>query len=193
MEEELTRYRPGAPRPFALSIFGPVDVLRRPPTPDGAGLVDLALHAWNTFWYVRAVDARADVDASHFDCRIYIVVRPQSKRDRTLVEGQSEEGGRIGSVEVELGPDDGSADFALAGVAHEVFHTLGATDKYDERGKTLIPLGLAEPERRPVFPQRFVEIMAQNRPLSREVERPLATIGDVSVGPATAREIGWSR
>ena len=39
--------------------------------------------------------------------------------------------------------DADSADFALVVVAHELFHTLGAEDKYDAQGRALVPLGLA--------------------------------------------------
>ena len=46
-------------------------------------------------------------------------------------------------------------------IAHEILHTLGASDKYDLA--TLAPLypgGYAEPERDPLYPQSFAEIMA---------------------------------
>ena len=57
-------------------------------------------------------------------------------------------------------------DFALFVFAHELMHTLGATDKYDGAGAALIPSGLAEPDAVPRFPQRFVEVMARNRPVA---------------------------
>ena len=49
-------------------------------------------------------------------------------------------------------------------IAHEVLHTLGATDKYDPA--TLAPhypAGYAEPDREPRHPQVFTEIMAGRR------------------------------
>jgi hypothetical protein len=187
---ELRRYRPGAPRPIRLTFFGPVDVTAHPPKPEGDGLLDLATQSYRSWRYVSHVDGLAGVATSGFDTRLYVVVLPSSVEGRTLVEGVSEEGGRTGSVEVEMN-DVGSADFALIVVAHELFHTLGAEDKYDERGRTRIPDGLAEPDLVPMFPQRFAELMARNRPVSSTEERTPDTLDEVAVGPRTAREIGW--
>jgi hypothetical protein len=106
---------------------------------------------------------------------------------RAFVEGASEQGGRIGTVEVELGP--GTVDQALIVAAHELGHTLGASDHYVGE-HTLVPAGLAEPDLVPQIPQRFVELMARTRPTSAGEVGPEALV-DVAVGPATAREIGW--
>ena len=78
-------------------------------------------------------------------------------------------------------------------IAHEILHTLGASDKYDPA--TLAPLfpgGYAEPERQPRYPQDFAEIMAGRYPVdARSFEMP-ASLDDVLVGDATALEIGWT-
>jgi hypothetical protein len=108
-----------------------------------------------------------------------------------MVEGSSEQGGRIGMVAVDL--DDLTTDFALAVIAHELFHTLDATDKYGADGLATVPDGLAEPDLSPRYPQRFVEIMTRGRPTSPSSEKVLDTLADLAVGPATAREIGWAR
>lgn len=191
LAEEMKRHRPGAPKPFSFSFFGPVDVSAPPPTPASGGILDLAKHSWASSRYASGVDTEAGVDASAFDVRIYVVVRPPASELRQMVEGFSEQDGRIGTVQVEL--DATSADFALLVVAHELFHTLGATDKYDASGHTMIPDGLAEPRRVPMFPQRFVEIMARNRPVASNDERVAESLGELGVGPVTAREIGWLR
>jgi len=192
LQAEARRYRPGIPRPFLFAFFGPIDETALPPVPKSDGVVDLAEQSWRSWRYYGEADARAGVDAGAFDTRLYVVVRASSVEGRTLAEGRSEEGGRTGSVEMELSDTD-SADFALLAVAHELFHTLGAEDKYDERGKTRIPLGLAEPELTPQFPQRFAEIMARNRPVAPDRERPPDSLDEMAVGPVTAREIGWAR
>ena len=49
---------------------------------------------------------------------------------RSLVEGSSEFGGRVGVARIELGAS--TVDLALFVVTHELFHTLGASDKYDD-------------------------------------------------------------
>ncbi len=191
LTEELHRYRPGAPHPFAFRLFGPVDVATMPPSVQGTGWTDLAQHTFDLWRYLRPVDEAAGVDPSLFDSRIYVVVRPPTRRDRTMVEGESEEDGRIGTVRVEL--DASMADFTLFVATHELFHTLGASDKYDAHGLCQVPDGLAEPNLVPLYPQRFAEVMARNRPLSPTEEVVPASLDDLAVGPATAGEIGWAR
>ena len=77
-------------------------------------------------------------------------------------------------------------------IAHEILHTLGATDKYDPMTlQPLYPQGYAEPERNPRFPQSRAEIMAGRRALSeREAEMP-DSLDETRVGAQTAREIHW--
>lgn len=45
-------------------------------------------------------------------------------------------------------------------IAHELLHTLGATDKYGAGGRPLYPQGYAEPELPQLMPRREAEIMA---------------------------------
>ena len=45
-------------------------------------------------------------------------------------------------------------------IAHELLHTLGATDKYDAEGRPVYPQGYAEPELPQPMPRREAEIMA---------------------------------
>ncbi|MBT0964075.1 hypothetical protein [Denitromonas iodatirespirans] len=87
--------------------------------------------------------------------------------------------------------DHGSS---LMVIAHEMLHTVGATDKYDPA--TLMPRfpqGYAEPDRRPATPQSQAEVMAGRIPLSPEHAAIPVSLRYVTVGPATAAEIGWLR
>jgi hypothetical protein len=79
-------------------------------------------------------------------------------------------------------------------IAHELLHTLGATDKYDlQSDQPLYPIGYAAPDQQPLYPQEQAEIMAGRRALSpRESEMP-SSLRAVVVGPATALEIRWTR
>ena len=79
-------------------------------------------------------------------------------------------------------------------IAHELLHTLAATDKYDPASRQpRYPEGYAEPQREPRHPQVAAELMGGYIPLTpRRAEMPVS-LDDVVVGPATASEIGWSR
>jgi hypothetical protein len=188
LTEEARRHRPGAPRPFALTVVGPVDGVA-PPGIDEDGVVASAKHGMDLWQYTRDIDARAAYSPAAFDSRIYVAVRAPASRDRQMIEGDSEEGGRIGTVRVEL--DASMVDFALFVVSHELLHTLGATDKYDPAGRVVVPDGLAEPDAVPRYPQRFAEVMTRGRPVSASTEEIPASLDELAVGPGTAREIGW--
>ncbi len=76
-------------------------------------------------------------------------------------------------------------------IAHELLHTLGATDKYDETGQPIYPSGFADPYAEPRYPQDKAEIMAGRIAVSeRHAEIP-RDLGQAVIGYATAAEIGW--
>lgn len=79
-------------------------------------------------------------------------------------------------------------------IAHEILHTLGATDKYDPATLApLYPIGYAEPDLEPRFPQELTEIMAGRYALDAHNFEMPDSLDDVVVGRATAREIRWSK
>jgi hypothetical protein len=77
-------------------------------------------------------------------------------------------------------------------LAHELLHTLGATDKYEPgSGQPLAPQGLGEPDREPLYPQQYGEIMAGRIALSGDEAAMPDGLDAMVVGDLTAREIGW--
>jgi hypothetical protein len=77
-------------------------------------------------------------------------------------------------------------------IAHELLHTVGASDKYDPADdRPLYPDGYADPQQDPLYPQERTEVMAGRRMVSeREWEMPSGLRG-VVVGARTATEIHW--
>jgi hypothetical protein len=79
-------------------------------------------------------------------------------------------------------------------LAHELLHTLRATDKYALGSNApLYPHGYAAPEARPLLPQTKAELMAGRIPLDEQRAEMPASLREVVIGPATALEIGWQR
>lgn len=77
-------------------------------------------------------------------------------------------------------------------IAHELMHTLGATDKYDfATNQPRFPDGFAEPDRSPRYPQDFAELMAGRIPRSASESHTPEALDQVIIGPLTAVEIGW--
>jgi hypothetical protein len=188
LTSELHRYRPGAPAPFAFTLYGPTPLAEPLPVPED-GLLGAVRYAYGLHRFTGDIDGRLGVPKRGFDARLYLVLGAPT--DRAVVEGMSEHGGRIGVARAELDAD--AVDIALFVATHELFHTLGASDHYGPDGRALVPDGLAEPERSPLYPQEFAEVMARNRPVSPTSEERPESLAELAVGPSTAREVGWKR
>jgi hypothetical protein len=79
-------------------------------------------------------------------------------------------------------------------IAHELLHTLGATDKYDLRtNQPLRPDGYAEPDLQPLYPQSYAELMGGRIPVSGTESSMPESLQQVIVGAKTATEIGWRK
>jgi hypothetical protein len=77
-------------------------------------------------------------------------------------------------------------------IAHELLHTVGATDKYDPASNApRFPDGYGDPRQVPLYPQRFAELMAGRRMLSATRWEQPSGLDEALVGPATALEIRW--
>ena len=84
------------------------------------------------------------------------------------------------------------ADANLVILAHELLHTLDASDKYDPRTNLpQYPDGFAQPLREPRYPQQYAELMAGRIPVSATQAEIPDSLTQVLIGPATAKEIGW--
>jgi len=76
--------------------------------------------------------------------------------------------------------------------AHELLHTLGATDKYDPRTSFPVwPDGYAEPHKTPLLPQRQAEIMGGRVQVSSGWALMPKSLQQAVVGERTASEIHW--
>ena len=79
-------------------------------------------------------------------------------------------------------------------LAHELLHTLGATDKYDlSNNQPVYPDGYADPQQQPYLPQQRAELMAGRIPISAVKAEQPESLRQVVIGPLTAREINWIR
>ena len=77
-------------------------------------------------------------------------------------------------------------------IAHELLHTVGATDKYDlSDDAPRFPDGYGDPRQSPLFPQSTAELMAGRRMLSPTRWEQAASLDECVIGPATALEIRW--
>jgi hypothetical protein len=193
---ERRRFLARSDAPFVFHVFGPVPGETRPRAPDEdaetgeAGLFDRMLYGFELRRFLGRLNDAAVLDANRFDVRMYVFATPAAPGQAPrFVEGVGESGGELGMVDVDL--DLTMIETAWIAVAHETLHTVGATDKYTQSGRSAVPEGLADPTRQPLYPQKHAEIMAGEIALSPDEGRLVDRLQDVRIGTTTAREIGW--
>lgn len=77
-------------------------------------------------------------------------------------------------------------------IAHELLHTLKATDKYDlHTNQPIFPHGYAEPQKQPLLPQQMTELMGGRTPVTHEHAVMPESLEQTMIGQQTAKEIGW--
>jgi hypothetical protein len=97
--------------------------------------------------------------------------------------------GLVGVVHVFASRDQQGSNQVV--IAHELLHTLGASDKYGADDMPIWPDGYGDPDQQPRLPQRQAELMAGRRAISAHVAEIPESLADVVIGDATAREIRW--
>lgn len=76
-------------------------------------------------------------------------------------------------------------------IAHELLHTVGATDKYAANSQPIFPIGYADPNQSPLYPQTRAEIMAIGIPKTAAQSQMATHLNNCVVGEQTAKEINW--
>ena len=76
-------------------------------------------------------------------------------------------------------------------MTHEILHTVSASDRYGPNNQLIYPEGCAQPDKIPLYPQRFAEIMADRTPISKRTAKMPISLRHVVVGEKTAKEINW--
>jgi hypothetical protein len=184
-DEEAERHRLGIRQPISITIAPPVASV--PPQPPRGGSV-----LENIFWslQMRYWAWRHDaVPGMKPQIRLFVLFFNPATHDR-LPHSVGVKQGMIGRINVFA--TQGMAGSNAVIVAHELLHTLGATDKYDfATNLPRFPEGYAEPDRSPRLPQAFAEIMGGRIPVSETRADIPESMDRVLIGAATAAEIGW--
>jgi len=98
--------------------------------------------------------------------------------------------GRIGRIN--LFGDKMYDEQNLVILAHELLHTVKATDKYTiENNFPQYPEGYAEPNKQPLHPQKFAELMGGRIPMTSTLAVIPYALEQTKMGETTAKEIGW--
>lgn len=184
MAEESQRFGLGIRRPFEVQLGATIASL--PPQPKPGGVLDAMLWSLHFRWWAWRHSPPMNVRP---DIRLYLLYFDAGKY-HTLPHSAALNKGRIGLVNVFA--DQAYAQQNMVVIAHELLHTVGASDKYDlSSNQPLYPAGFAEPEKQPRYPQDFAELMAGRLPLTADKADIPADLAQTLIGEQTAREIGW--
>lgn len=185
--EEARRH--GLPLPIPVEVRVGPRVASLPPAPPFGGSVPEVV-AWSLrlrWWAWR----NGDVAGPKPHVRMFVVYHDPKLRV-TAPHSLGLQKGQIGVVHVFAAA--GQAEQNQVVLAHELLHTVGASDKYDPAtNRPRFPDGYGDPSQAPLHPQRYAEIMGGRVALSAMQAEMPADLRACVVGPETAREIGWYR
>ena len=183
--EQSARYHLGMRRPVEVQLGSVISEIPPAPPTNGSLLetiiwsLKFRLFAWNNS---PKVNVKPDI-------RLYLLYH-NPVTNPVLSHSTALNKGRIGRVN--LFGDTAYANKNLVILAHELLHTLTATDKYDlESTLPAYPDGYAEPNKQPRYPQNFAELMGGRVPLSETKAEIPKSLQQTLIGEKTAREIGW--
>lgn len=182
--EEAARYKLGMRRPIELQLGAQVNDI--PPAPPKNGMLSTIMWSLEFKYFAWQHSPKVNVKPA---IRLYLLYYDPATHPK-LSHSTALNKGRIGRVNL-----FGDSDYAkqnLVIVAHELLHTLNATDKYDLSSTLPIyPDGYAEPNIEPLHPQNFAELMGGRIPISEDKAEIPKSLKLTSIGEKTAREIGW--
>lgn len=188
VNREAARYGVDIPRPMRVQLYP--ELAEHPPARDAGGSL---MH--NIWWSLKLrTYARRASRASGLpppQIRIFVLFHdPSFTQEAPHSVGLQK--GLVGVVHGFADHDTTPANNVV--IAHEILHTLGATDKYNPASLApVFPIGYAEPERVPRYPQPLTEIMAGRRAVSPVTSEMPESLDETVVGPATALELRWKK
>lgn len=183
---EARRYQ--LPIAYPVNLFlGPVVHDIPPPPPAVSGhLLEIILWSLKFRWFGWMHQPPISVP---IDIKLYLLYHDPAKH-KHLLHSTALHKGRIGRVNLFADHRQHAVNTVI--IAHELLHTLSASDKYDLHSNLpLFPQGYAEPYLQPLYPQQLAEVMSGKVPMTAQRARMAKGLGEVMIGRPTAREIGW--
>jgi hypothetical protein len=186
MSREAERFRVDINQPVNVELGSQLPEV--PPVPPlGANPLSVGFWSLQIRWWAH--NATKNVDDIDPDIKLFLVYfDPVAKP--ALAHSVGLRKGLLGIVNVFS--DQAQATTNHFVITHEMLHTLGASDKYGGPDNLPIhPVGYADPNRSPRYPQSEAEIMGGRIPLSPSEAVIPEDLWRVRVGAETALEIRW--
>ncbi len=182
---EAQRYHLDTSEPFRTRLR-PELQSRPPQRAADAGLLATALWSLRLRYWAWRVSGQAHEPE---DIRMFVLYHDPTLTP-TVPHSLGLEKGLLGVVYAFAAPEMSGANNVV--IAHELLHTVGASDKYDFTDDApRFPDGYGDPVQRPLYPQQTAELMAGRRVLAPGKWEQAMSLDEVVIGPATALEIRW--
>ena len=173
--------------PISLSL-GPT-INSHPPSPPADRNNSLEVIFWSMKLRYWTYKNTPDEIPNKNRVRLYVLYN-QGSETEALQHSLGLQKGLIGIIHAYAIPAQNKQNSIV--IAHEILHTVGASDKYSfYDNQPIYPNGYAKPEQSPLFPQRYAEIMAGRIPISKNLAKMPNDLRFCLVGEQTAREINW--
>ncbi len=183
-QHEAIRYNLLLKKPVDVSFAG--ELKEKPPLPPDGGS-QLSIMLWSLklrYWAWQNDNYPYPEDVQIF------VLYFDPEETKTVAHSLGLQKGLIGIVNAFASEKMKKENHVI--IAHELLHTVGATDKYDPKtNKPLYPIGYAYPEQAPLHPQKKAEVMAGRIAISDSKAKQPEKLKQVVLGEATAFEINW--
>lgn len=186
-EAQAKAYGLNIEQPFRFTLAQPLTV-GPPAVPAHPSKLGIAWWSLQMRWYAWRLPKPAGPTPS---IRMFLLYH-DPQRATHLPDSLGLQKGLLGIAHLFAAADMAGANQEI--IAHEMLHTLGATDKYDlATDQPTYPDGYAEPDKQPLYPQTRAELMAGRIPISKDQAEQPDSLRQVMIGPLTAREIGWTK
>jgi hypothetical protein len=168
--------------PFDVQLRQPISS-EPPKPPDNGNLFSIAFWSLRLrFWSYRQV-----TDDTSKTINMFIRYQ-QPNEDDPLAHSLGLQKGLIGVVNAYAGEPFRARNNVV--IAHEMLHTVGASDKYDlASGQPIFPQGFAQPDKQ--FKQNKAVLMAAKIPLSPTKSLMPTSLKSCVISVETATEIAW--
>jgi hypothetical protein len=183
-EDEAQRVHLPLAKPFKVLLAHPVTELP-PAPPQERSVLNVAWWSLKLRWWVYMHD---HTDFSP-QIRMFVIYHNYQKTSR-LAHSLGMEKGMIGVVHAYAHREmEGRNNLVIA---HEMLHTVGATDKYDlVSDQPIYPDGYAEPDKEPLYPQQYAELMGALIPVDKTTAVMPHSLNFALLGAKTLAEINW--
>lgn len=192
--DEVNEFMERETRPYGIQVtpafqiqVTPVSTDLPPPMPDQYSPAAIAWWSLKMRWWTWQKGLRDGLVEP--DIQMFILYNSTNgSREMDISVGMRK--GRYGVVNAYASNSMNQQNLVV--FAHELMHVFGASDKYvRSTGEPEYPFGFADPDQRPLFPQKRAEIMGGRIPLSSFDSRMPRSLKQCKIGRRTAEEIGF--